>query len=41
MNEDVIVAAASKPIEVSHIFLGAKSATLFDVFDKIKKLNGN
>jgi len=40
-SENVIVAEASKTSRVLHITYTDKSETLFEVFDKIKKLNGN
>jgi len=40
MSEDIIVVEASKPTGILYIAPGINIA-LFDVFDKIKKLNGN
>jgi len=40
MSEDIIVVEASKPTGILYIAPGINIA-LFEVFDKIKKLNGN
>jgi len=39
-SENVIVAEASKPAGISYIAPKVSGVALFEVFDKIKKLNG-